>query len=922
MKKPVFILILLAGCLVGYAQQPTGIIWDNSTGIQSVLIKGAEPVSLSDPQPFFSYMINGIDHPAPESVTLVEDGKWSVKLYDHLAGDIKKVAFNGKGIKYKMALENKGTDTVILENIVPLGADNDNIYITATGPWDLARAKLFRPGYGPIRVILPDNAWEMGYGSASLNNGTTLCAIARRTGYEGSVRRRYQTFIPPGGKVEYVFYMDTYQGVWQEGLRMMFQDRWLYDMEYFDNSLYNRDDLKWIRHAYVIFLEFAWDQAFYSRDDGLYRLEEQIIKGKSMFGGYDVIGIWPTWPRLGLDERNQFDLYRDMPGGLKMLKTLADKTRENNTKFFIAYNPWDEDTRQENPMDALSQIIRSIGADGVVLDTRGKSSLELQEAADKARPGVIMYSEGMAIPLDMPGIISGRVHDAIQFQPELNLNKLIKPEFGIFRVCHIKDGNLHREVAISFFTGIGTEIINFAPGRPAWIDEDLLYLGKTTMILRENTSAFNDPTWIPLIETLRDSIWVNRWTDGRKEIYTVYSLIPEGYSGPLFHAEQSPAYHFVSLWNHEDIEPMTFGDSVYIPVSIDAFKKADLGTRREGSNECIARFPVLLNASRKGDSIIIRSEQGYHIKVWKGNPGYQNDFFTLHSGNHSLSFRNVFGDYEDKIVLQLLDQNELIDECILRWPSGKPWIISVSNPTVLYSNVPDGMAFIPGGRFIFEPSAPDQFIPYPDYTRSETEVRSFCIDKYPVTNSDYYRFVKGSGYIPEDTTNYLRHWQNGKYPHGTDDYPVVYVSYEDALAYASWAGRRLPTEKEWQYAAQGSDGRIWPWGNEFLKRLCNDGKKGLMPVKTWPKGCNQYGVCDLTANVWQMTNDLYSNGSHRFLIIRGGSYYNPASSEWYIKGGPRPLNQTQMLLMVSPGFDRCSTVGFRCAADIINGLKK
>jgi hypothetical protein len=65
-----------------------------------------------------------------------------------------------------------------------------------------------------------------------------------------------------------------------------------------------------------------------------------------------------------------------------------------------------------------------------------------------------------------------------------------------------------------------------------------------------------------------------------------------------------------------------------------------------------------------------------------------------------------------------------------------------------------------------------------------------------------------------------------------------------------------------------------------------------------------------------MTNDLYSNGSHRFLIIRGGSYYNPTSSEWYIKGGPRQLNQTQMLLMVSPGFDRCSTVGFRCAADI------
>jgi len=313
---------------------------------------------------------------------------------------------------------------------------------------------------------------------------------------------------------------------------------------------------------------------------------------------------------------------------------------------------------------------------------------------------------------------------------------------------------------------------------------------------------------------------------------------------------------------------------------------------------------------------MIRTDPGYLIKIWKGNPGYQNEVFSVPSGNHSLSIRNIFGDYEDKIVLQLINNNELADECILRWPSGKPWIISVSRPIKLYSHIPEGMVFIPGGRFVFEPSTPDQFIPYPDYASIATEVKSFCIDKYPVTNADYFSFVKGSGYIPEDTTNYLRHWHNGKYPNGTGDLPVVFISYEDALAYASWAGKRLPTEQEWQFAAQGSDGRNWPWGNEFNKKLCNDGKKGLMPVKKWPKGCNQYGVCDLTGNVWQMTNDLYYNGSHRFLIIRGGSYYNPTSSEWYIKGGPRPLNQTQMLLMVSPGFDRCSTVGFRCAADI------
>ena len=73
---------------------------------------------------------------------------------------------------------------------------------------------------------------------------------------------------------------------------------------------------------------------------------------------------------------------------------------------------------------------------------------------------------------------------------------------------------------------------------------------------------------------------------------------------------------------------------------------------------------------------------------------------------------------------------------------------------------------------------------------------------------------------------------------------------------------------------------------------------------------------DLVGNVWQLTNDVYDNGSYYFVIIRGGSYYNPKGSQWYIKGGPQPLDRTQMLLMVAPGFDRSATVGFRCVKDV------
>ncbi len=111
-----------------------------------------------------------------------------------------------------------------------------------------------------------------------------------------------------------------------------------------------------------------------------------------------------------------------------------------------------------------------------------------------------MYSEGMAVPKDMPGIVSGRVHNAIFMPPPLNLNKLIKPEFAIFRVLTLDEGKLHRESAVSFFNGYGVEINMMAPARPPWMEEEFKYLGKALMILRENTSVFTNREWTPLIK--------------------------------------------------------------------------------------------------------------------------------------------------------------------------------------------------------------------------------------------------------------------------------------------------------------------------------------------------------------------------------------------------------------------------------------
>jgi formylglycine-generating enzyme required for sulfatase activity len=916
MKKSKFYLFVwvYSLCQLSLAQS---IQIENINGIICTgYITSDEEIHLVDSIPLFSFLW--------QDSLVMSIGKnivWSNQtggfyIGDNISGTWGIDSLFRSGIKLKVRLNNTTDDTVVIENFIPFGQTKDHIYITGEGPWDLARTKLFRPGRQPIGVILPDNAWEMGYASFLLDKTKSLCAIARRKEVINGKKHRYKTYLNPGGQIFYDIYIGEYSGEWQNGLRLMFRDKYLYDLEVFEDSLYKRNDLSWIRKEYLMVLQFAWNQEFYDHQKGSYKIEDFLTKGKQLCGGYDIYGIWPTWPTLGTDQRNQWDLYGDLPGGLTGLKELSLLAKENDTRFFISYNPWDQSTRKENPYKGMSRLIEAIDADGVVLDTRGNSSYELQRAADSIKPGVIMYSEGMAVPKDMPGIISGRVHDAIFMPPPLNLNKLIKPDFAIFRVCQLNQGRIHREVAISLFNGYGIELNTFAPGRPDWIDEEMEYLGKAVKILRENTTAFNSYNWTPLLPTENDQIWVNKFPSENKTIYTVYSLIPEGFSAPLFNVKPDSQKHYVSLWHHEELKPETKNGQFLIPVTTNAFDRSFLSTRSEGNVDCIAEFKNLLQVIYRNDSVLIDSKFGDKILLYAGNPSYSLEPKTFLKWTLKLKLYELFGRYEGKIVIQLMNKNELADERIIVIEPGSARLISVINRTEKSENVPDGMSEIPAGFLRMRLDAEDNFVPYPKYDSTKAlHIRKFYIDQYPVTNNQFYEFLESTGYQPDDTVNFLINWEDRKYPKGKKNFPVVYISYEDAQAYAKWAGKRLPAESEWQYAAQGNDRRLYPWGNEMDSTKCNSGKNELTSVIQYPEGVSPFGVYDMLGNVWQLTNDLYDNGSYYYIIMRGGSYYNPTSSWWYVKGGPQPLNKTQMLLRVSPGFERNATVGFRCVKD-------
>jgi formylglycine-generating enzyme required for sulfatase activity len=254
------------------------------------------------------------------------------------------------------------------------------------------------------------------------------------------------------------------------------------------------------------------------------------------------------------------------------------------------------------------------------------------------------------------------------------------------------------------------------------------------------------------------------------------------------------------------------------------------------------------------------------------------------------------------------------------------------HPTKAVVSAPEGMVAIPGGTFNFKVAGieieggdwngVDVQYPWEDSPRRDhihkMEIAPFYIDRYPVTNEEFKKFVDATHYHPRDDHNFLRDWKDGTYPTGWANKPVTWVSLEDARAYATWAGKRLPHEWEWQYASEGSDGREYPWGDDWRADavpVTDRGRELRAPddVNAHPQGKSPFGVEDLVGNVWQWT-DEYVDEHTRAAILRGGSYYKPQGSRWYFPQAYK-LHQHGKYLLTAPSEDRAGTLGFRCVVD-------
>lgn len=638
------------------------------------------------------------------------------------------------------------------------------------------------------------------------------------------------------------------------------------------DDLYRRDDFAWTRSIFTQDQLLAWDRSLYDPATGLYTPGRALAGIESRFGRLDSVLIWPGYPNIGLDERNQFDLMRDLPGGVAGLKRLVASFHERGVKVFFPVVVWDLGTRESELSRAAEAdlILRQIGADGINLDT-------LDSAPDDARdlslkePGIALEPQFdpqnaslSASPISWNDWVLWD-DQAYPFVPRVSRVKWLEPRHQVLltdRYAHFKINSLQQ----AFFNGQGYALIENMWGFwDGFSPRDAETVKRFTRIERAYADLLAAPDWRPHAATLQPGVFASRfgalWTMVNRNDYAV--------EGDQVAVPAQEGMRYFDLWHGREVTPRLENGQAVLNFAFDPLGFGAILAATEPPAELMAAMAK--DAETPLDS--------YSRAV-----GYAPQTMTPIAATTAPA-------------------------------KADPGMIAI--PAAEYDFRVDGIEIENGDdpgvdvQFPWE-SAPRRF------HRHRVHIDAFQIDRTPVTNAQFKRFLDGAHYRPADDHNFLKDWKNGSYPAGWADKPVTWVSLEDARAYAAWAGKRLPHGWEWQYAAQGLDGRIYPWGNDWdaaavPPKETGRARRAPTGVSAYPRGASPFGLLDMTGNVAQWT-DEFSDEHSRAAILRGGDYYRPQGSMWYFPKSDR-LDEQEKYLLIAPGRDRSGVVGFRCVRD-------
>jgi formylglycine-generating enzyme required for sulfatase activity len=646
----------------------------------------------------------------------------------------------------------------------------------------------------------------------------------------------------------------------------------------YDDALYRDPRLQWAQRNFVHALAMIEDRYLYDPVAGHYTVQRYLDDVESRYGGIDSVLLWYIYPNIGVDDRNHFDFPRDLPGGIAGLRAAVADFHARGVKVFLPTMPWDNGTRPHGEPDweLMADLVAAVGADGINGDTYSGMPRAFFDACERRGRGVVLEPESTAQAGDH--ILNWNVQSWSKKVPQETIPSVFKLKWleprHIVNIENRWSRDRTNDLQHMFFNGIG-----YTAWENVWgiwnqlTPRDAAALRRIATIQRHFAPLLVSPDWTPYEKTLQRGVFASRFPGAGTALWTMVNRNEYEVSGEQIALAHAADTLYFDVWNGVQLKP-----------------------RIEGGQ---ARCTMKLEAHGFGAILAITGRTPLDLAP----------FLAKMNGLARTPLRSLSAE----------------------WRALPQQLVAIER-TRGAAEAPAGMIAIPATEYDFAvqgieiegQTAEGLDVQYPWESsarrahRGRVRIDAFHIDRHPVTNAQYQAFLDASGYRPRDAHNFLRHWRSGAPPRGWDNKPVTWVSIEDARAYAAWAGKRLPHEWEWQYAAQSTDGRRFPWGNEWqADAVPAPSVEREMPqpadVDAHPAGASPFGVMDLVGNVWQWT-DEYVDEHTRAAILRGGSAYQPQTSHWYFPQAYR-LDQHGKYLLMAPCKDRSAGIGFRCVVD-------
>ena len=667
------------------------------------------------------------------------------------------------------------------------------------------------------------------------------------------------------------------------------------------------DALRWARTAFMQPLAMPFDLYIYNSTAHEYTAKRYLDSLRDQYGGADSVLLWPTYTNIGADDRNQFELIESLPGGVAGLRRFIDELHSAGVHVLWPYNPWDQGTHGGSfnnsaaaASDArrLASLLSLTGADGFFGDTissaghAGSSGLEqfYRDSVAAGRPAAIQ-PEGGGTAAGLNFTVFGWGYwaweDAV---PPVDLLKWLRPAY-LTQACDRWRVDKTDVLQLAYFNGDGVETWQSIWG--VWnglTARDGEALRRMSAVLRffGREGYLQSDGWrphAPLLDGSAESVFASAWPlDAGTVTLLINRATADGDAAlPVAGGAPGHAYAF----------------------------------------DCYRGEPLLVS---EGAARVSVEGRGFGC-VWQSVAPPTPAGATFLRSMRALAARGRLDNYsEARVVLH----QRMAPRGTTRRLSSPPEGMVVIPPTGAYR-------FVVAGQEIEGRAVPGVDVQYPweaqpgrthDHTMAMPKL---YMDATPVTCAAFASYLSASGYVPADGHNFLRSWNASGPPYvppaALAPTPVTYVSLREARAFCAFHGKRLPTSYEWQYAAQGDDGRPYPWGdsaecaaNGTCCPALTPASRAPWPVEAHPSGSSPFGVRDLVGNVWQLT-DEFEDEHTRAVVVRGGSYYAPrvpsGDRDWYFPNGPamRRLDTHGKYFLMDDSYERAGTIGFRCVVD-------